>query len=313
MPRLAGYAYFLVTHRHGRSTPARWKADTALFVVALVWGTTFVVVKNAIAEISPVYFLALRFWLATLCMLFIFAPAFLKAGWSAVWRGLRGGAAAGIFLWLGYILQTLGLQYTTAGNSGFLTGLYIVLVPVISALLYRRWPQLAELAGILIASVGMLLLTLPSLNRQFHLNRGDLLTVACAVAFALHLLTLGYFSQRERFEAVAVGQILCAAVLSSVMLCFESPVARWTPNVLFGIALTGVFATALAFALQTWAQQYTTATRTALIFALEPVFAFVTAVVAGGEMLKWSSVFGGVLIIGGVLLVELKFTRRAPA
>jgi len=302
-----------VTHRQGTSIPARWKADTALFAVAFVWGTTFVVVKNAITEISPVYFLALRFWLATLCMLFIFAPAFFKAGWGVVWRGMRGGAAAGAFLWLGYILQTVGLQYTTAGNSGFLTGLYILLVPVISALLYRRWPRAAELVGIGIASVGMLLLTLPSLNRQFHLNRGDVLTLACAIAFALHLLTLGYFSQRERFEAVAVGQIFCAAVLSSVMLCFEPPVARWTPNVLFGIVLTGVFATAFAFALQTWAQQYTTATRTALIFALEPVFAFVTAVLSGGEIVKWSSVLGGFFIVGGILMVELKFTRRAPA
>lgn len=310
---MAGYAFSIVTRRHGTSAPARWKADTALFVVALVWGTTFVVVKSAIAEISPVYFLALRFWLATVCMLLIFAPAFLKAGWSAVWRGLRGGATAGLFLWLGYILQTLGLQYTTAGNSGFLTGLYIVLVPLIGAVLYRRPPRIAELAGIAIASIGMILLTLPSLDRRFHLNRGDILTLACAVAFALHLLTLGYFSQRERFEAVAVGQILCAAILSSIMLCFEPPVARWTPTVLFGIVLTGVFATALAFALQTWAQQYTTPTRTALIFALEPVFAFATAVVSGGEAIKWSSLLGGALIIGGILLVELKFTRRALA
>lgn len=299
--------------RHGTSTPARWKADTALFAVALVWGTTFVVVKNAIAEISPVYFLALRFWLASLCMLFLFAPAFFKAGRRSVWRGLRGGATAGVFLWLGYILQTLGLQYTTAGNSGFLTGLYIVLVPLLGAALYRRWPQISEMTGILLAAVGMLLLTLHSLDRRFHLNSGDLLTITCAFAFALHLLALGYFSQRERFEAVAVGQILCAAVLSSIALCFEPAAAHWTPNVLFGIVLTGIFATALAFALQTWAQQYTTATRTALIFALEPVFAFLTAVFVGGEMLRWSSVLGGILIVVGILLVELKFTRRAPA
>lgn len=301
-----------MTHRRVASVPARWKADTALLFVALVWGTTFVVVKNAIAEISPVYFLALRFWLATACMLFIFAPAFFRAGRRAVWRGLGGGAVAGVFLWLGYILQTLGLQYTTAGNSGFLTGLYIVLVPLLSALLYRRWPRVAELGGIAVASAGMVLLTFPSMRGEFHLNRGDLLTLACAVAFAFHLLTLGYFTQRERFEAVAVGQILCAAVLSSLMLCFEPPSAHWTPTVLFGIFLTGVFATALAFALQTWSQQYTTATRTALIFALEPVFAFITAVITGGEALKWSSVAGGLLIIGGVLLVEAKLTRHAP-
>ena len=299
-----------MTQRHGKSRPARWRADTALFVVALIWGTTFVVVKNAIAEISPAYFLALRFWLAAACMSFIFAPAFFKAGRRSVWRGLRGGAAAGVFLWLGYIFQTLGLQYTTAGNSGFLTGLYIVLVPLVSALLYRRWPQFLELGGIAIAAAGMLLLTLPSIGRHFQFNRGDLLTILCAFAFAFHLLTLGYFSQRERFEAVAVGQILCAAILSSAMLLFERPTAIWTPTVVFGIILTGIFATALAFALQTWAQQYTTATRTALIFALEPVFAFVTAVLTGGETLKWSSVIGGTLIVVGILLVELKSMRQ---
>src|SRR5947209_20380185 len=101
-----------------------------------------------------------------------------------LWRGLRGGAVAGIFLWLGYILQTFGLKYTTAGNSGFLAGLYIVFVPIISALFYRRWPQLSELIGIASAGVGMVLLTLPSLDRNFHLNRGDSLTVGCAIAFA---------------------------------------------------------------------------------------------------------------------------------
>ena len=243
-------------------------------------------------------------------MLFIFAPAFFRAGWRAVWRGFCGGLAAGVFLWLGYILQTLGLESTSAGNSGFLTGLYIVLVPLISAAIYRRWPQMIEFGGILIASAGMLLLTLPSLERQRHFNEGDLLTIGCAFAFALHLLTLGYFSQRERFEAVAAGQIFCAAVLSSIMLLFEPPRASWTPNVVLAIVLTGIFATALAFGLQTWAQQYTTATRTALIFALEPVFAFVTAVLVGGELLRWSSVLGGTLIVGGVLLVEVRFGRR---
>lgn len=299
-----------MTRRKISSTPARWKADSALFVVALIWGTTFVVVKQAIAEISPIYFLALRFGLATLCLLFLLAPALRNIGWRSAGRGLLGGVAAGCFLWLGYMLQTFGLQFTTVGNSGFLTGLYIVLVPVISAMFYRRWPQINEITGIVIASVGMLLLTLPSLEREFRFNHGDLLTLACAVAFACHLLTLGYFSQRERFEAVAVGQILCCAVLSFAVLPLEHPIVHWTPAVLFGIVLTGVFATAVAFALQTWAQQYTTPTRTALIFALEPVFALVTAVIAGGELLRWSSVLGGILIVGGILLVELKFTLR---
>jgi drug/metabolite transporter (DMT)-like permease len=136
------------------------------------------------------------------------------------------------------------------------------------------------------------------------------LTIGCAVAFAFHLLVLGYFSQRERFEAVALGQIVCAAVLSTGSLAVEAPKAVWSSGVVFAIVLTAVFATALAFGLQTWGQQYTTATRTALIFALEPVFALATAVLAGGERLTFFGLAGAALILTGILTVELKPTRR---
>lgn len=300
----------LISEEITKVSPARWKADLALAIVALVWGTTFVVVKHALTDISTLYFLALRFSVASLCMLLMFLPAFRRAGARQVYQGLKGGAAAGLLLWLGYVLQTLGLKYTTAGNSGFLTGLYIVLVPLISAAVYRRWPQIPELIGILIASSGMALLTVPSMKHAFQLNIGDALTIACAVAFAFHLLLLGYFSQRERFEAVALGQILCAAVLSTISLLIEKPTVHWDPNVVFSILLTAVFATALAFALQTWGQQYTTATRTALIFALEPVFALLTAVSVGGERLTLAAISGGGLILAGILTVELKPARR---
>lgn len=290
------------------SSVQRWRADLALAAVALVWGTTFVVVKRALNDISTVYFLALRFSLASICMLGLFAPAFRRMPPRAIWRGLRGGALAGIFLWLGYILQSFGLKYTSAGNSGFLTGLYIVLVPLISAAFYRRWPQVPELAGIAVATAGVVLLTLPSLH-HFSINRGDVLTIGCALAFAIHLLVLGYFSQRERFEAVALGQIVFAAVLSTVSLVVEPPVAVWSHAVVFALLLTAVFATAGAFALQTWAQQYTTPTRTALIFALEPVFALATAVLAGGERLTLLGLLGAALILLGILAVELKPAR----
>jgi drug/metabolite transporter (DMT)-like permease len=293
----------------GAKAPARWQADLALALVALVWGATFVVVKSALAEISTIYFLALRFTLAALSMLLMFAGAFRQAGGRAVRQGLAGGAVAGIFLWLGYVLQTFGLKYTTAGKSGFLTGFYIALVPVLSALVYRRWPQPRELIGIAIATAGMVWMTLPA-DSGFSLNRGDLLTLGCALAFAIHLLVLGYYSQRELVQAVALGQIVCCAVLSLASLAWEPPVAIWSGNVLFAIALTAIFATALAFALQTWGQKYTSPTRTALIFALEPVFALVTAVLIGREALTRQALAGGALILAGILTVELKPSPR---
>lgn len=284
----------------------RWTADVSLAIVALVWGATFVIVKRALVEISTMYFLAVRFALASACMLLLFLPVLKRASKSEIWGGLRGGIAAGLFLWLGYVLQSFGLKHTTAGNSGFLTGLYIVLVPLISAAVYRRWPQTRELTGIGIATAGMIVMTVPDLDAHFRMNQGDLLTLACAVAFACHLLVLGYFSQREFFPAVAIGQIACTAILSAACLVFEPPRAVWSGTVIWAICMTALFATAMAFALQTWAQQYTTATHTALIFALEPVFALATAVAIGGERLTIATMSGGALILAGILAVELK-------
>jgi len=109
-----------VTEVVAKRSPARWQADLTLAIVALIWGTTFVVVKRALTEISTIYFLAVRFGFASFCILLMFAPGYRRAGSRAVWRGLQGGAAAGVFLWLGYVLQTFGLKYTSAGTQGFL-------------------------------------------------------------------------------------------------------------------------------------------------------------------------------------------------
>lgn len=294
------------TTEQAKTVSARPKADLSLALIALVWGTTFVVVKSALLEISTLYFLALRFTLGSLCMLPMLAPVFRQEQRSRIWHGLRGGFITGVILWLGYTLQTFGLQYTTAGKSGFITCLYIVLVPIISAALYQRWPRPQELVGVVVTGVGMVLLMLPSLDRNFHFNRGDLLTLGCAVAFAFHILVLGYFSQRERFEAVALGQIACVALLSFAGLPWDPPRARWSGSLVFAIVLTGLFATALAFVVQTWAQQYTTATRAALLFALEPVFALVTAALIGGERITGSALVGCGLILAGILVVELR-------
>lgn len=250
------------------------------------------------------YFLALRFSVACVCMAALFAPAFRRGTRRAIASGLLGGALAGVFLWAGYVLQTFGLKYTSAGKSGFITGLYIVLVPLVSAALYRRAPRATEALGILVATAGLALLAVPSL--EFNLNRGDLLTVACAVAFAFHLIVLGYYSQREMFEAVALGQIASAALLSGLSLAVEPARAHWSPSIWIAVGLTGIFGTAVAFAVQTWAQQFTTATRTALIFALEPVFALATAIILAGETLSVAGMVGAAFILCGILLVELK-------
>ncbi len=285
--------------------PARWQADLTLAFVAFIWGTTFVLVKSALPDISTVCFLALRFSIGTVCMLPLFLRGIRSTG-QPWWRGLASGAGAGVFLWLGFILQTFGLRFTSASHSGFLTSLYIVCVPIVSAILYRNWPRRLEVIGVALAGAGIVWLTKPPGSEPFHLNGGDLLTIGCAVAFAFHMVVLGHFAQRARVEAVAIGQIACAAVLSALSLPFEPPHVSWTREVIWGLLITGVLATAAAFALQTWVQKYTSATRAALIFSLEPVFSLLTATVVGGEPLTLGTLGGGALILTGILCVELR-------
>jgi drug/metabolite transporter (DMT)-like permease len=286
----------------------RWRAEAALVLNTVIWGATFVLVKEALADVSTLLFLALRFSLAAVALLILF-----RRQWSPprnVRRALVGGAAAGGCLFFGYLTQTLGLRLTTAPKSAFITGLTTAMVPLLAWFVYRNRPRLAEVAGVLTATVGMGLLTLE--GASWSISRGDLLTLLCAVGFAAHILTVGHFSRSAGFELLAVSQIATAALLSLSLCWWVEPVyIRWRPAVWWAILITGLLATALAFTIQAWAQRHTTSTRTGLIFALEPVFAWITSFLLTGETLSRRGAGGAVLILAGVLLVEMKpFTRR---
>ena len=262
------------------------RAEAALVVNTFIWGTTFVVVKQALHDVSPVLFLALRFTLATAALLVLF-----RGSWSHPrnprWS-LAGGALAGVFLFSGYAFQTIGLQYTTAPKSAFLTGLTAVMTPLLAAIVYRSRPRALEIGGVLLATGGMALMTLPTApGATMAINRGDLLTICCAVCYSAHILTLNRYSAKASFELVSIAQVGISALLAwSLFHGMETPHVRWTAGVCAAIAITGLFATALAFTFQAWAQRYTTSTRTALIFMLEPVFAWITSYLLTGETLS---------------------------
>ncbi|HLY20366.1 MAG TPA: DMT family transporter [Bryobacteraceae bacterium] len=295
------------------SIPAARRAEAALIFNTLIWGSTFVVVKQALRDVSPVLFLALRFTLATAVLLVLF-----RGTWSRprnLRRSLAGGAAAGVFLFSGYAFQTIGLQYTTAPKSAFLTGLTAVITPLLAMLVYRKMPQVMEIGGILVATLGMALMTLPGAGapgETWAINRGDLLTVCCAVCYAAHILVLSRYSATTGLELLATAQIGVAALLAwSLFHWIETPQIRWTAGVWVAIVITGLFATAVAFTFQAWAQRYTSSARTALIFMLEPVFAWITSYLLAGETLSRRAAAGAALILAGILLVELKpFSRR---
>ena len=286
----------------------RLRAEAALIGNTLIWGVTFVVVKDALSQISTLLFLTLRFSVAAVVLLVLFRRAWSNV--RSVPSALRGGAITGCFLFLGYYLQTLGLRYTSAPKSAFLTGLASVMVPLLVLCVYRNRPRMGEMAGILAATAGMALMTVEGPLRG--INRGDVLTFGCAVAFAAHMVALGHFSNAVNpnavsFELMSMVQIGTAALLALLLFGWtEAPVFVYSARVVVAVLITGILATALAFTVMAWAQRYTTSTRTALIYLLEPVFAWMTSFLLMGEGLSARAAAGAMLILGGVVLVEVK-------
>jgi drug/metabolite transporter (DMT)-like permease len=276
----------------------RRRADAALALNTLLWGSTFVLIKAALDGITPTLFLLCRFTLAAIALAVIFR------------KDLRGRLPAasllpGIFLFAGFFFQTQGLRLTTPSKSAFLTGLTIVLVPFVASIVYKTKPQISEVVGALVATFGMALMTLE--GPIGSISRGDALTLIGAIAFALHIVTLGHFSAVVSFPVLSVAQVGSAAVCALLLMPFaETPRIDWQPLTVWAILITGLLCTALAFTIQAWAQRFTTSTRTALIYALEPVVAWITSFVVAGETFSGRAAVGAALILAGVVLVEVK-------
>ncbi len=277
----------------------RWQADLALGIVALIWGSTFVVVQNALDAVGPLTFVAWRFWLATLVLGGLFYRRLRRISLAE----LRAGALIGVWLAGGYIFQTIGLQTTTTAKAGFITGLSVVIVPVLATLLLRRPPGRGAIAGIIAATVGLALLTL---NDDLSAQTGDLWVLACAVMFALHIVSVAHFSPRHGAIRLAIAQIATVALLGTgsalvfEIPTFDLPVATWG-----AIAFTGVVATALVFSVQVYVQRFTTPTHTALLFSLEPVFAALFGWWWASELLGPRELVGCGLILLGMIVAEL--------
>ena len=273
-------------------------ADFSLLLVTLVWGSTFVIVKWAVADLPPFPFLAIRFGLAFVSLIpFIW---FQKAHISKA--TLLKGVALGVFLFSGYAWQTVGLQYTTASNAGFITGLSVVFVPALVTLTTRKFPRPSLLIGILCALVGLAFL---SLGDRLQFNKGDLMVLVCALSFALHIFLVGRFAPQTNATVLAGVQILTVSVLSSIFsILVPQPSIHFSTNVWLALLVTAVPATSLAFFVQTKMQQFTTPTHTALIFSMEPVFSAISAFFFAGEILTPKGLLGAGLVLGGMLIAE---------
>lgn len=271
------------------------RAELALVAVAFVWGASFTLVKDALGEITPHWLLCLRF---TVAFLALGAVGRLARADAATWAI---GLGLGALLYVGFALQTVGLQYTTPAKSAFVTGLYVFLVPVAERVLYGRRIPAALGVAVLLAAVGLFLLLHPGSLED--LNYGDVLTLACAVAFALHIAVLGRYAPRLPARELAALQLLGVALLAGPLaLAVESPRLEYSAFVWAVVLFLGLGCSSFAIGVQTWAQRRTSASRTALIFALEPVFAVVFSVAVHGERLSQGEWLGGTLMVAGVML-----------
>jgi len=277
-------------------------AYLALAFAALLFGSTFVVIKEAVVSLPPLAFVGWRFLLGGV----VLAAIGLPRG-RAVWRD---GLIAGLLLFAGYALQTVGLAHTSASNSGLITGLYVVLTPLVAAVVARRAPGRLISLGALLAFGGLALLTL---KEGFHLDYGDLLTVGCAVSYAAHIVYLSRVVSRHRvvpFTAVqllvtAAGGLASSAVLEGLPL---PPTGTWP-----ALLITGLAVSAGAFLLQVWAQTVIGPARTAIILALEPAIAAAVAAVWLGERLSLRGWVGAALILIGIYVALAGEEEPLPA
>ena len=281
--------------------PKPVQADLALILATLIWGSTFTVVKQTLAQVSPLLFITLRFLVAT-AVTIAFMPRVLR---NISGDTFRQGLTLAAFLLAGFFFQTLGLQGTTPSRSAFITSLSVVLVPILGFLLFQHRPRPQTLAGVLIAATGLGFLTLDTL--QFKLSYGDALTLLCALSFALHILFIGRYSQVSDYRQLFILQLaLSAGIAALATPILETPFLVW--DVLFSIYLliTGVLATALGFYIQNRAQRFTTANRTALIFSLEPIFAVMFAYLLLDQAPTKKEWLGGGLVLVGILTSQMR-------
>jgi len=288
-------------------------ADLSLLILTLLWGTSFLVVHETVQGTSVGVFLVLRFLVATVA-----AGVVVLIRKEKPTPGVfRDGALLGLTLFAGFLFQTEGLRFTTPARSGFLTGLSVLVVPILERVLRHRRVAPRAWLGVILAFVGLGVLAEPfggALAPDVHL--GDLLTVACAVAFSFQILYTSERSEGHPLALLTLIQVGTTGILSLAILPFETPALSRTPafpnQLIASLAYTGLVTTTLAYLIQNWAQRRVTATRAAILFTMEPVFAALISHVVGGEPLGPELLLGGGLIVLGVLVVEIARGKRSP-
>jgi drug/metabolite transporter (DMT)-like permease len=291
--------------------PTEFFADLSLLFIAIIWGSTFIIVKQSVESTPVISFLFMRFTLAGVLLVLISAPK-LK---DIDKRVLADGFLLGIALFLAYAFQTFGLTVTLASITAFITGLYVVFVPILSSLFLKKLPRQEAMVGVVLATIGLALITLQD---TFLLSLGEFLVLLCAFFVAIHIILTDKFSRRNDSTLLTLVQVNVVALFSLIFSVLFDPriiPQQFSQQLIFSLIITSIFATVVAFVIQMGMQKHTTPTKTAIIFIMEPVSAAFFSYWLGGELLTTKQYAGTFLILLAMVFTEggtyLKMKREA--
>ncbi|MBR6728758.1 MAG: DMT family transporter [Clostridia bacterium] len=289
-------------------------ATLILVLITAAWGSSFILMKNVATDVSALAFLTLRFGLAGLILAAIFCKHVKRYTKRTILHSfVLGGLLCGYM-----VLQICGLRYTSASNSGFITSLSVLVVPLLSGPFLKKKPTKSNYLGVLLAVLGLACIT--GILQDFTaLNRGDFYTLLCAVCVAVHIIVADFYVKEDDGLLLGIGQTLAAAVLSFVCWFFTDSKTfasvDYTGTLVAAVVLTAVFCTAFAFTGQVVMQKFVAPSRIAVIFTLEPVFAYIYALFIPGpegvtEPLTLFKLLGSVFIVGGMIISEIGLLER---
>lgn len=291
----------------------KYKSEIMLLIVTLLWGGTFVIVKESIQDISTMLFILLRFSLAIL----IFIAWKHKEIFPLKKEHMMPGVILGSILFISFATQTIGLKFTSATKSGFITGTAVVIVPILQTTLEKKLPTVGSALGTIFVFIGILFLSsgggsltefVNDLGGNF--NIGDMFTLFCAIAYALYIVYLDMISERMSFWVLVFYQMIVTVVLSSIASVIfavsglEPLRISFTADLAFGVFYTAVFATLITTTLQTKYQRFVTPTKAGIIFSFEPIFAAIIAYFAINEKITNFGLIGSVLVFAGLIISE---------
>ena len=287
------------------SKKSTW-AYCGLFVVAILWGLAFVAVKSALDTVPPVYLIAIRFSIAAIAMMIIFPKQFKKMNRSNILHGI----IVGVFLFLAYLSQTIGLQFTTAGKNAFLTALYIMIVPLVNWALTKKRPALRLFVAIVIALVGIGLI---SLDADFSINIGDLLTIVCGVLFALQIAFLDFYLEKDDVAVMTTMELLVTGVLGWICAPFIDggfSFSAISTEAIWSLLYLGFISSLLCNFLQTLCQKYTKPGNAALIMSCESLFGALGSVIFLHEVMSGKTLLGCALMMGAIVIAQFRVNGK---